>query len=68
MSEFKELVREAAPLYKEMLCSSPFYKERENDEYFWRQYIGSRGRAARSLVADSKARTSLLAESSKQSK
>jgi hypothetical protein len=56
-NEFEELVRQAAPLYKEMHCSSPFYKERENDDCFWKQYIGSGIVAARTLVAESKARS-----------
>ena len=50
-TEAKELDRLAVPLYKEMLCSNPFYKAREHDSHFWSQYVGSRVVEARELVA-----------------
>jgi len=42
ISEIQELERLAVPLYKERLCSNPWYKMREHDDYFWSQYVGSR--------------------------
>jgi hypothetical protein len=48
-----DLVRLAKPLYVDMLCSLPFYKEREHDDHFWGRYIGSRVNEARAFVARS---------------
>ena len=52
--EFLELVREAMPLYVELLSTNPFYQARKYDKDFWISYIGSRPVAARDLVALSK--------------
>ncbi len=53
----RELVREGAPILKKMLCSNPYYKERENDDEFWMNFILSQGAAVRDLVEASKAHT-----------
>ena len=55
MNEAAELDRLAVPLYKERLCSNPFYKAREHDAPFWSAYVGSRIVEARMLVERAKA-------------
>jgi len=50
-AETQELMRLAIPLYKERLCSVPFYRDRMDDEAFWKAYIGSAMTEARLLVA-----------------
>jgi len=48
--ERRELVRLAVPLDKERLCSVPYYRDRMDNEAFWKAYVGSRVTAARLLV------------------
>lgn len=48
--ERRELVRQAAPLYKELHSSLPFYAQIPLDDPFWSAYVGSRVVAARELV------------------
>lgn len=54
IAEQRELERQAVPLYKELLCSVPFYRDRMDNEAFWKAYVGSRVTAARLLVASTK--------------
>ncbi len=46
-----ELVRLAAPLFKEELRSIPFYAAKLDNEDFWRAYLMSRKTDARARVA-----------------
>jgi hypothetical protein len=47
----RELVRQAVPLYKEILSTVPYYANRPLDDPFWYAYVGSRVTEARRLVA-----------------
>ena len=50
LQEFQDLVAQAAPLYKEMHSSVPFYANLPLDDPFWHNYIGSRVVQARQMV------------------
>lgn len=52
INEHKALVKAVSPLYKEMLCSSPYYKAKEHDEYFWEQYVSSAVVSAQALLVN----------------
>lgn len=54
MEEHGELIRQAIPLYKEVLSFAPALLERLNSEHAWSQFIGSSVVGARNLVARSK--------------
>ena len=49
--EFLDLVAQAAPLYKELHSSVPFYANLPLDDPFWHNYVGSRVVQARQMVA-----------------
>lgn len=53
MEERRELVKQAIPLYVDLLSSLPFYQAWGNDERHWRPYIMSRINQARDMVAHS---------------
>lgn len=55
--DFEQLVDQASPLYKDLLCSEPFYQAVMNDKRFWTQYVGSRVQEARALIAASTSRS-----------
>ena len=50
MQEFRDLVAQAAPLYKELHSSVPYYANIPLDDPFWHAYIGSRVVQARAMV------------------
>ena len=50
MQEFRDLVAQAAPLYKELHSSVPYYANLPLDDPFWHAYIGSRVVQARQMV------------------
>ena len=50
IQEYRDLVAQAAPLYKELHSSVPYYANRPLDDPFWSDYIYSRMVEARMLV------------------
>ena len=50
LQEFQDLVAQAAPLYKELHSSVPFYANLPLDDPFWHNYVGSRVVQARQMV------------------